>query len=222
MAANNTRLLVAVDINSSFPGDFRRYVEKSAADTFARVIYRIIDHNVIDAPQMSKTGEISETPTKEFDRSSQDSVVYQDRHDCLLESPRSQRAANISLQDMMWANSYLIVAPVYHGNLSPKVRDFLEVFSNPLVRKNLRHKTVSAMTVSRKLDENYIDLLKNIYNDFIGLGSIVVPAGLSDRAVLSSAANAYGYRQVIGEKVEEYLVDRQIQRLVNITSSIHA
>jgi multimeric flavodoxin WrbA len=218
---NNTRLLVAVDVNSRFPKDFSKYIEKSTLKTNAQVIQKVIsDGNIIDNSRVEE-----EIVTK---YSSERSHVLKREADFTLKNKFSTSdvklvdTSDISLEDIIWANSYLIVAPVYHKMSSPKVRVFLDNFSDPNVRKHLRQKTVSAMTVSARSDENHIDLLKNIYTKFISHGSIVVPAGLSDRSVLSSSANAYGYRQVIGEKVEEELVDRQIQRLVDVTSATYS
>jgi multimeric flavodoxin WrbA len=218
---NNTRLLVAIDVNARFPKDFSKYIERSTSKTKAQVIQKVIsDTDLVDKSR------IEERIVTKY--SSERLSVLKREGDFLLQNSVSSNdtklvdAFDISLDDLIWANSYLIVAPVYHKMSSPKVRVFLDNFSDPNVRKHLRRKTVSAMTVSTRSDENHIDLLKNIYTKFISHGSIVVPAGLGDRSVLSASANAYGYRQVIGEKVEEELVDRQIQRLVDVTSAIYS
>ena len=221
MTNNNTRLLVVIDVNSRFPKYFSKYIERSTSKTKAQVIQKVIS----DTDLVDKSRPEESIVTK---YASERLSVLKREGDFLLQNSVSSNdtklvdACDISLEDLIWANSYLIVAPVYHKMSSPKVRLFLDNFADPNVRQHLRRKTVSAMTVSARLDESHIDLLKNIYTKFTSHGPIVVPAGLADRSVLSASANAYGYRQVIGEKVDEELVDRQIQRLVDVTSAIYS
>ncbi len=221
MTNNNTRLLIAIDVNSRFPKDFREYIEKCASRTNAQVIQKVISDQGIAA-----RSQVEEQVITKY--SSERSNVLKQETNFFTKISVSTHAAktadpyDISLEDLIWANSYLIVAPVYHKMLSPRLRVFLDNFADPAIRKHLRRKTVSAMTVSTTSDESHVDLLKNIYIKFASHGSIVVPAGLSDQPFLSLASNGYGYRQVMGETVEEALVDHQIQRLVDVTNAIYS
>ena len=222
MINNNTRLLVAVDVNSRFPKEFSKYIEKSTLKTTAQVIQKIISDGSIADNSKKETVVQTKYSSERLNVLKRESDFLLLQNNTNSSDAKMVDASDISLDDIIWANSYLIIAPVYHKMSSPKVRVFLDSFSDPTIRMHLRRKTVSAMTVSTKSDDNHIDLLKNIYTKFMSHGSIVVPAGLADRSVSSGSANAYGYRQVIGEKVEEELVDRQIQRLVDVTSAIYS
>lgn len=222
MTHNNTRLLVAIDVNSRFPRDFSTYIEKSTSKTHAQVIQKSMRRVNIEGSFSLQSEAIWEDPSGMASPVGFGSDFLKHDRDASDFHRRMIDPLDISLEDIIWANSYLIVAPLCHTMLSLEVENFLDNFSEPTVRVHLRRKTVSAMTVSERSDENHIDLLKIIYTKFISHGAIAVPAGLSDRSVLSASESSYGYRQVIGEKVDEDLVDRQIQRLVDVTSAIYS
>jgi hypothetical protein len=212
----NARLLIAIDENYIFPSDFRKYIPKSAASTGANILERILD---MSSAQLGKT--LNPAPITKY-TSEREKTLLREGH---IEMTAAQDARekskildinSISMDDIAWANCYLIVAPAYYKMTSPKVRRFTEVIKEACPLNEIRNKVITAMTVAKKGDDNFVEVLKDIYNRFISLGAIIAPAGISSDTHSKFSANPYGYRQIIGEAVHENLIDDQIRRLVTI------
>jgi len=222
MINNNTRLLVAIDANTRFPKDFRDYIEKSTLKTDAQVIQKKISDGGVEGGSTPNRKNLAEHSGERPNTVKRNGDFALPKTDYAPSQSKMIDPADISLEDLIWANSYLIVAPVYHTMASLRLERFLETFSDPTIRQHLRRKTVSAMTLSSEADEHHIDVLQRIYVAFLSYGSIIVPAGLCEESAVALPENAFGYRHVVGRKVEEEIVDRQIQRLVDITNAVYS
>lgn len=222
MHSANARLLIAIDENYNFPSDFRKYIPISAASTGATVLERNLDITFAQQDKVANRNfdkkcstERENAPLHEGHR---DSVKTQ----TVEENAKILDINSISMDDIVWANCYLIVAPANYKMAYPKVCRFTEILKEPYAQKEIRNKVVTAMTVSKREDTEFTELLKDIYNRFISLGTIIAPTGISHNNNSSASSNPYGYRQIIGESVDERLVDDQIRHLATIAGKLNA
>ena len=107
----------------------------------------------------------------------------------------AERTADVSVAtvaDMEWANAYLFSAPTRFSTVASQMRAFIDTLGGAWAAGTLANKPVSAMTSAQNMHGGQETTLLGLYATFIHWGSIIVPPGYADPAVIAAGGNPYG------------------------------
>ena len=129
-----------------------------------------------------------------------------------------------SLDDMEWADGYLLSTPTRYGGAASQMRSFIDTLG-PLWQKGaLADKTFSAMTSAQNPHGGQETTLQTLYITAMHWGCVLVPPGYTDDSVYAAGGNPYGASvtasgpDVSDEELE--VIRHQARRLVRFTDKI--
>ena len=138
---------------------------------------------------------------------------------------RSQHIPEATLEDLEWANAYLLSAPTRYGAAASQMRAFLDQTGPLWGTGRLADKAASAMASAQNAHGGQETTVQSLNNTFAHWGCIVVPPGYTDPVTFAAGGNPYGVTVtaagdgVIPDAVQE-AIRHQARRLVAFAAKI--
>ena len=129
-----------------------------------------------------------------------------------------------TLDDLEWANAYLLSAPTRYGAAASQMRAFLDQTGPLWGTGKLANKAASAMSSAQNAHGGQETTVQSLNNTFAHWGCIIVPPGYTDPITFQSGGNPYGVTvtangQPIPEAVQN-AIRHQARRLVEYAAKI--
>ncbi|TAM02238.1 MAG: NAD(P)H:quinone oxidoreductase, type IV [Pusillimonas sp.] len=139
------------------------------------------------------------------------------------QSDRTSDIPNATIEDMEWANAYLIIAPTRYGVQASQMRSFIDTLGPLWAKGGLANKAVSAMTSAKNTHGGQESTLLSFYTTAMHWGAIVVSPGYTDPSIYASGGNPYGYSHTQGadfDEVARAAIQHQTTRLVSVARKL--
>ena len=140
---------------------------------------------------------------------------------------QAERTAHIevaTLEDLEWANAYLLSAPTRYGAAASQMRAFLDQTGPLWGAGKLANKAASAMSSAQNAHGGQETTVQSLNNTFAHWGCIIVPPGYTDPITFQSGGNPYGVTVTAnGEGIPEptrEAIRHQARRLVHFAERI--
>ena len=142
----------------------------------------------------------------------------------LSKERQESEVAEVSHDDMEWADGYFFSSPTRYGGAASQVRSFIDSLG-PLWQKGLlADKTFTATTSAQNTHGGQETTLQTLYVTAMHWGTLLVPPGYTDDSVYAAGGNPYGVTVTAdGPDVSpEALaaIAHQARRLVRFTDAI--
>lgn len=138
----------------------------------------------------------------------------------------AERTADVpdaTVEDMEWANAYLVSAPTRFGIMASQMRAFIDTLGGVWGKGGLANKPISAMTSAQNPHGGQETTLVSFYTTVMHWGGFVVAPGYTDEAIFKTGGNPYGYSHTQGAEFTEEVksaIGHQARRLVEIAGKI--
>jgi len=139
------------------------------------------------------------------------------------QTEKTAEIPNATVEDMEWANAYLISAPTRFGIMASQMRAFIDTLGGIWSKGGLANKPVSAMTSAQNANGGQETTLVSFYNTVMHWGGIVVAPGFTDEVIFKTGGNPYGYSHNAGEDFSDdakAAIRHQARRLVEIADKL--
>lgn len=139
------------------------------------------------------------------------------------QTEKTAEIPNATVEDMEWANAYLISAPTRFGIMASQMRAFIDTLGGIWFKGGLANKPVSAMTSAQNANGGQETTLVSFYNTVMHWGGIVVAPGFTDEVIFKTGGNPYGYSHNAGEDFSDdakAAIRHQARRLVEIADKL--
>ncbi|CTQ32805.1 NAD(P)H:quinone oxidoreductase [Jannaschia rubra] len=141
---------------------------------------------------------------------------------------QAERGADVpdaTVEDMEWADAYLISAPTRFGIMASQMRAFIDTLGGIWSRGGLANKPVSAMTSTQNVNGGQETTLVSFYTTVMHWGGVVVAPGYTDDVIFKTGGNPYGYSHIAGAEFTEEVqaaISHQARRLVDVAGKLTA
>ncbi|WP_289069530.1 NAD(P)H:quinone oxidoreductase [uncultured Aliiroseovarius sp.] len=128
-----------------------------------------------------------------------------------------------TVEDMEWANAYLISAPTRFGIMASQMRAFIDTLGGVWGKGGLANKPVSAMTSAQNAHGGQETTLVSFYTTVMHWGGIVVAPGYTDEVIFKTGGNPYGYSHTAGQDFSDEAktaIGHQARRLVEVADKL--
>ncbi|MEM7342615.1 MAG: NAD(P)H:quinone oxidoreductase [Chloroflexota bacterium] len=98
----------------------------------------------------------------------------------------------VSLDDMEWADAYIIGTPTRFGNMAGQMKQFIDTTGGLWFQGKLANKVAAAFTSAQNVHGGQEATLLSLQTTFYHWGCIIVPPGYTDPAVAANGGNPYG------------------------------
>lgn len=105
---------------------------------------------------------------------------------------RTRDVPEVTHDDMVWADAYLVSVPTRYGSAPSQARAFIDTLGGLWAQGKLADKCVSAMTSAQNAHGGQETTLQSLYYTFMHWGAIIVPPGYTAEAVSAAGGNPYG------------------------------
>lgn len=140
------------------------------------------------------------------------------------QAERSAHVAAATLDDLEWANAYLVSAPTRYGAVASQMRAFLDQTGPLWGTGKLANKAASAMSSAQNPHGGQETTVQALNNMFCHWGCVLVPPGYTDPATFGAGGNPYGVTVTAnGEPIPEPVkegIRHQARRLVEFAAKI--
>ncbi|ETW13569.1 flavodoxin/nitric oxide synthase [Roseivivax marinus] len=132
--------------------------------------------------------------------------------------------AEISHDDMTWADGYFFLSPTRYGNPASQLRVFIDTLGPLWMDGKLADKTVTAATSANTMHGGQETTLLTMMVTFSHWGCIMVPPGYTDQSIFEAGGNPYGFSKAAGEltDTDKAALAHQAKRLVEKTAKLIA
>lgn len=131
--------------------------------------------------------------------------------------------AEVSYEDMEWADAYLFSVPTRFGVPASQMRAFIDTLGPLWQEGKLANKAVSAMTSAQNTHGGQETTLISLYTTFMHWGSIIVSPGYTDESIFAAGGNPYGTSVSAGEQLgeaERAAIAHQARRLLDVATRL--
>ena len=104
----------------------------------------------------------------------------------------TQDVAEVSLDDLDWADAFIFGTPTRFGNMAAQMKQFIDTTGGLWFQGKLANKVVAAFTSAQNVHGGQESTLLALHNTFYHWGCIIVPPGYTDPAVFANGGNPYG------------------------------
>jgi NAD(P)H dehydrogenase (quinone) len=104
--------------------------------------------------------------------------------------------AEVSLDDLEWADGYIFGSPTRYGNIAAQLKQFIDTAGGVWSQGKLSNKPVAAFTSANNPHGGQESTLLALYNIFHHWGCLLVPPGYTDPVVYAAGGNPYGVSTV--------------------------
>lgn len=142
------------------------------------------------------------------------------------QAERTAHVEEATLDDLEWANAYLLSAPTRYGTAASQMRAFIDQTGPLWSTGKLANKAASAMSSAQNAHGGQETTVKTLNDTFAHWGCILVPPGYTDPITFKSGGNPYGVTvtangQPIPDDVKE-AIRHQARRLVEFAGKLSA
>lgn len=132
--------------------------------------------------------------------------------------------AEVSHDDMEWADGYFFSCPTRYGVSASQLRAFIDTLGGLWMAGKLSDKTATATTSAQNPHGGQESTILGLYTTLMHWGAIIVPPGYSDQSLFEAGGNPYGYSTVAGgfDDKGRAAVAHQARRLVAFTAKLTA
>lgn len=130
----------------------------------------------------------------------------------------------VTVEDMQWANAYLISAPTRYGVQASQMRAFIDTLGGIWAKGELANKPVSAMTSAQNAHGGQETTLLSFYATVMHWGGIIVTPGYTNEVIFKVGGNPYGYSHTQGAEFDDDVraaIAHQARRLVEVAGKLH-
>ncbi|QJR34057.1 NAD(P)H:quinone oxidoreductase [Gemmatimonas groenlandica] len=139
----------------------------------------------------------------------------------------AERTAHVqpaTLDDLEWANAYMISGPTRYGAVASQLRAFLDQTGPLWAAGKLANKAASAMASAQNVHGGQEMTVQSLNATFAHWGCVIVPPGYTDPSTYAAGGNPYGVTvtangQAIPDAVQE-AIRHQTRRLVHFAARI--
>ncbi len=130
--------------------------------------------------------------------------------------------AELSHEDMEWAEGYFFSAPTRYGTVASQVRAFIDTLGGLWFQGKLANKTFTATTSAQNPHGGQETTLVNLYTTVMHWGAIIVAPGYTDETIFKAGGNPYGFSTNAGsfDDAGKAAVAHQARRLVEMTAKL--
>ena len=128
-----------------------------------------------------------------------------------------------SVEDMEWADAYLVSAGTRFGVMDSQMRAFIDTLGGLWSKGALANKPISAMTSAQNAHGGQETTLSSFYITAMHWGAIVVVPGYTDEVIFKTGGNPYGYSHTQGAEFSEDVksaIGHQTRRLVEMAAKL--
>lgn len=128
-----------------------------------------------------------------------------------------------SVEDMEWADAYLVSAGTRFGVMASQMRAFIDTLGGLWSKGALANKPISAMTSAQNAHGGQETTLSSFYITAMHWGAIVVVPGYTDEVIFKTGGNPYGYSHTQGAEFSEDVksaIEHQTRRLVEMAAKL--
>ncbi|WP_099826896.1 NAD(P)H:quinone oxidoreductase type IV [Oceaniglobus indicus] len=128
-----------------------------------------------------------------------------------------------SVEDMEWANAYLISCGTRFGVMASQMRAFIDTLGGVWGKGGLANKPVTAMTSAQNTHGGQETTLQSLYTTVMHWGGIVVAPGYTDEVIFKTGGNPYGYSHTQGAEFTDdarSAIAHQARRLVDVAAKL--
>ena len=128
-----------------------------------------------------------------------------------------------SVEDMEWADAYLVSAGTRFGVMASQMRAFIDTLGGVWGKGGLANKPISAMTSAQNAHGGQETTLSSFYITAMHWGAIVVVPGYTDEVIFKTGGNPYGYSHTQGAEFSEDVksaIGHQTRRLVEMAAKL--
>lgn len=97
-----------------------------------------------------------------------------------------------TLDDLAWADAYVLGTPTRFGNVSSQLKQFIDTAGGLWMEGALAGKVASSFTSTMNANGGQESTILALNNVFYHWGAIIVPPGYTDPRVFASGGNPYG------------------------------
>ena len=97
-----------------------------------------------------------------------------------------------SLDDLEWADAYILGSPTRYGNVSAQLKQFIDTTGGLWSQGKLSNKVASGFTSSMNVHGGQESTLLALYNTFHHWGAYIVTTGYTDERTYQGGGNPYG------------------------------
>lgn len=135
-----------------------------------------------------------------------------------------QDIAEVSHDDMEWANGYFFISPTRYGAVASQMRAFIDTLGGLWFAGKLANKTFTAATSAQNTHGGQESTILGLYTTAMHWGAIFVAPGFTDPAVAEAGGNPYGFSTNAGALDDKgrAAVAHQAKRLVEMTAKLAA
>jgi NAD(P)H dehydrogenase (quinone) len=138
------------------------------------------------------------------------------------QAERTASIAEISHDDMEWADGYFWSGPTRYGQAASQVRAFIDTLGGLWSQGKLANKTFTATTSAQTQHGGQEATLLGLYTTVMHWGAVIVVPGYTD-GVIFKTGNPYGFSKTAGSALTEdetAAITHQAKRLVEMTAKI--
>ena len=130
--------------------------------------------------------------------------------------------AEVSHDDMVWADGYFITSPTRFGNMASQMRAFIDTLGPLWQEGKLANKTLTAATSAQTEHGGHETTLLTMYVTAMHWGTILVPPGYADSVKFEDGGNPYGFSKAAGDLSDTMRksIAYQATRLVDYTGKL--
>ena len=128
-----------------------------------------------------------------------------------------------TVEDMEWANAYLISAGTRFGVMASQMRAFIDTLGGIWGKGGLANKPVSAMTSAQNAHGGQETTLQPLYTTVMHWGGFVIAPGYTDEVIFKTGGNPYGYSHTQGTDFTDDVknaIGHQTRRLVEVAAKL--
>lgn len=134
--------------------------------------------------------------------------------------------AEVSLEDLEWADAIIFSTPTRYGNMPSQVQAFFDTTGGLWSKGKLANKVVSGMTSASNPHGGQEATLLSLYKTMMHWGAIIVAPGYTDACLFEAGGNPYGLsvtagQDELGDKVKK-AITHQVKRTVEMAGKIIA
>ncbi|MEH6407926.1 MAG: NAD(P)H-dependent oxidoreductase [Leeuwenhoekiella sp.] len=167
--------------------------------------------SAIDAGEEAKLLKIKETAPQE-------AIAGNEAWKKHIESTKD--VAEVTLDDLEWADAIIFSIPTRYGNLPSQVQSFFDTTGGLWFNGKLANKVVSGMTSAQNAHGGQETTLMSLYKTMIHWGAILAPPSYTDSVIFESGGNPYGVSVKAGkENVNDAIIasiQHQTKRTVQV------